>query len=85
MSQKNATELWVRDERGEVRQATGEEIVLEARRVMNRRVHRGTSMTSPQAVRDFLSIKLGALEHETFCVLLLDLCVAHSYVQESPR
>jgi DNA repair protein RadC len=29
-------------------------------------------MTSPQAVRDFLSIKLGALEHESFCVLLLD-------------
>jgi DNA repair protein RadC len=72
MSQQNAIELCVRDEGGEVRQATGEEIVLEARRVMNRRVHRGTSMTSPQAVRDFLSIKLGALEHETFCVLLLD-------------
>jgi DNA repair protein RadC len=72
MSHKNITELWVRDERGEVRQATGEEIVSEARRIMNRRVRRGTSMTSPQAVRDFLSIKLGALEHETFCVLLLD-------------
>ena len=72
MSHKNATELWVRDERGEIRLATGEEIVSEARRVMNRKVHRGTSLTSPQAVRDFLSIKLGALEHESFCVLLLD-------------
>jgi hypothetical protein len=29
-------------------------------------------MTSPQAVRDFLSIKLGTFEHESFCVLLLD-------------
>ena len=25
-------------------------------------------MTSPQVVRDFLSIKLGTVEHETFCV-----------------
>jgi len=39
---------------------------------MSRKIRRGTSMTSPQAVRDFLSIKLGALEHESFCVLLLD-------------
>jgi DNA repair protein RadC len=29
-------------------------------------------MSSPRVVRDFLSIKLGSLEHETFCVLLLD-------------
>jgi hypothetical protein len=72
MSHKNGTELWVRDERGEVRQATSDEVVSEARRVMNRKVRRGTSMSSPQAVRDFLSIKLGALEHEMFCVLLLD-------------
>jgi DNA repair protein RadC len=72
MSHKNATELLVRDEHGEIRAATGEEIVSGARRVMTRKVHRGTSMTSPQAVRDFLSIKLGALEHESFCVLLLD-------------
>jgi DNA repair protein RadC len=72
MSHRNAIELWVRDECGEIKPATGEEIVSEARRVMNRKVHRGTSLTSPQAVRDFLSIKLGALEHESFCVLLLD-------------
>jgi DNA repair protein RadC len=72
MSHKNATELLTRDECGEIRPATCNEIVLEARRVMSRKIRRGTSMTSPQAVRDFLSIKLGALEHESFCVLLLD-------------
>ncbi len=29
-------------------------------------------MTSPRLVKDFLAIKLGTLEHEVFCVLLLD-------------
>jgi len=29
-------------------------------------------MTSPKLVKEFLSIKLGTLEHELFCVLLLD-------------
>jgi len=29
-------------------------------------------MSSPKLVKDFLSIKLGTLEHEMFCVLLLD-------------
>jgi DNA repair protein RadC len=72
MSHKNAVELLIRDESGDTRAATSEEIISEARRVMSRRVRRGTSMSSPQAVRDFLSVKLGALEHETFCVLLLD-------------
>lgn len=29
-------------------------------------------LTSPQAVRNFLRVKLGALEHEVFAVLMLD-------------
>ncbi len=29
-------------------------------------------LTSPQTVRDFLRVKLGALEHEVFAVLMLD-------------
>jgi hypothetical protein len=29
-------------------------------------------MASPKSVKDFLSTKLGTLEHETFCVILLD-------------
>lgn len=39
---------------------------------MTRRIRRGVSMTSPKHVRDFLNLKLGSLEHELFCVLLLD-------------
>lgn len=29
-------------------------------------------MSSPRAVREFLAVKLGTLEHEIFAVLLLD-------------
>jgi len=72
MSHEKVEELWVRNERGETRLATPEEIIRKAREVMSRKVRRGTSMSSPQVVRDFLSIKLGTLEHEIFCVLLLD-------------
>lgn len=72
MSHENCKDLLIRNDHGETRPATPEEILKAARDVMNRKIRRGTSMTSPQVVRDFLSIKLGMLEHETFCVLLLD-------------
>lgn len=72
MSHENVEKLLVRNERGETRPATGDEILRVARDVMTRRVRRGTSMSSPQVVRDYLSTKLGTLEHETFCVMLLD-------------
>jgi DNA repair protein RadC len=72
MSHEKIEELWIRNERGETRLATPEEIIRKSREVMSRKVRRGTSMSSPQVVRDFLSIKLGTLEHEIFCVLLLD-------------
>src|ERR1700722_16421069 len=72
MSHQNFGELLIRNEHGETRPATGEEILRTAREVMSRKVRRGTLMSSPQLVRDFLAIKLGTLEHEIFCVLLLD-------------
>ena len=40
--------------------------------MLGRRVRRGTALTSPQVVRDFLQTKLGDLEHEVFVALLLD-------------
>jgi DNA repair protein RadC len=72
MSHENFEELLVRGARGKTRQATSEEILRAARAVMNQKVHRKTLMTSPKLVKDFLTIKLGALEYEIFCVLLLD-------------
>jgi DNA repair protein RadC len=64
--------LLVRGDYDELRAATTAEIIAAARRAMTRRVHRGTSMSSPRAVREFLAVKLGTLEHEIFAVLLLD-------------
>jgi len=64
--------LLVRDASNELRAATPAEIISAARRAMARRVRRGMAMDSPSAVREFLTMKLGTLEHETFSVLLLD-------------
>jgi DNA repair protein RadC len=67
-----AGRLFIRGKFDELRPATATEIIRAARRAMTRRVRRGTAMDSPTAVREFLAIKLGALEHELFAVLLLD-------------
>jgi DNA repair protein RadC len=72
MTHEKVEQLWAFNEKGAARPATNEEILKAARAFMNRRVHRGVSMTSPQLVKEFLSMKLGTLEHESFCVLLLD-------------
>jgi DNA repair protein RadC len=53
--------LLVRGDYDELRAATTAEIIAAARRAMTRRVHRGTSMSSPRAVREFLAVKLGTL------------------------
>jgi DNA repair protein RadC len=68
----NLSNLLIRDATGEYRTATGEEVLSAARQVLARRVRRGTAMTSPQIVRDFLCAKLGDLEHEIFVALVLD-------------
>ena len=65
-------ELLVADAAGVTRSASPEEILDAARRVLAHRVRRGTRLDSPAATRDYLCVKLGALEHEVFTVLLLD-------------
>jgi DNA repair protein RadC len=57
---------------GSSRIATAEEIITAAREHMSRRVRRGTSLSSPKATRDFLTLKLGSLEREVFAVIFLD-------------
>lgn len=71
-SQCQSLELLVRDSKGAYRLATGDEVLKAARQVIGRRVRRGTSMTSPPLVRDFLRTKLAELPHEVFVALLLD-------------
>jgi DNA repair protein RadC len=67
-----ARRLWIRGDFDKLRPATATEVIAASRRLMTRRVRRGAPLDSPSAVRDFLTTKLGALEHEVFAVLLLD-------------
>jgi len=47
--------------------------VLEvARRCLGEDMRAGSALTSPGAVRDYLRVSLGALEHEVFVVIFLD-------------
>ena len=64
--------LLVRDVDGQYRPARAEEVLHQARRVLSQRVRRGATMSSPQAVKDYLRLEIGVLEHEVFCVLFLD-------------
>ena len=64
--------LVVRDVDGQYRPARAEEVLSQARRVLSRRVRRGATMSSPQAVKDYLRLEIGVLEHEVFCVLFVD-------------
>ena len=64
--------LLVCDVQGDYREATAEEILVAARRVMARKVRRGTAFTDPMVARDYLQVKLAMLEHEVFVVILLD-------------
>ncbi len=64
--------LLVRDVDGQYRPARADEVLTQARRVLSQRVRRGATMSSPQAVKDYLLLEIGMLEHEVFCVLFLD-------------
>jgi DNA repair protein RadC len=64
--------LLVRDVDGQYRPARSEEVLSQARRVLSQLVRRGATMSSPQAVKDYLRLEIGVLEHEVFCVLFLD-------------
>ena len=71
-AQNETSELLIRDALGQYRLATPDEVLQAARQVIGRRVRRGTSMSSPQTVRDYLRTKLAGREHEVFVTLLLD-------------
>ena len=51
---------------------SAEEIVAMARTLVNRRFAKGRSITSPDAFRDYLQLKLAEREYELFCCLYLD-------------
>ena len=64
--------LLVRDVDGQYRPASADEVLAQARQVLSRRVRRGATMSSPQAVKDYLRLQVGVLEHEVFTVIFLD-------------
>jgi DNA repair protein RadC len=64
--------LMVCDEGGAYRPATADEVLRGARTVLSRRVRRGVTFDSPKVVREFLTVQLGALDHEVFCVAFVD-------------
>jgi DNA repair protein RadC len=64
--------LYTLDAAGQPIPATGDEVIAAAREHLSHRVRRGVSLDSPQATRDFLALKLGSQEFETFCCLFLD-------------
>ena len=57
---------------GDYRPAEAGEVLQAAQRLLGQKLQGREVLTSPQAVRDFLRVKLGALEHEVFAVLMLD-------------
>ena len=64
--------LMVRDAQGRDLLATAEQILEAARQAIERKMQRGTSFTSPAAVKEYLRAKLAGFEHEVFAVLFLD-------------
>jgi DNA repair protein RadC len=68
----NSSVLLVRDVAGDYRPADAGEVLQAAQQVLLSRVRGSDVLASPQAVRDFLRVKLGALEHEMFAVVHLD-------------
>ena len=64
--------LMVRDTQGRYLLATAEQILDAARQAIERKMQRGTSFTSPAAVKEYLRAKLAGFEHEVFAVLFLD-------------
>ena len=65
--------LLIRDHHlGVVRKATADEIINAARACLANKVRRGAFLASPTAVRDYLVLRFGQLQHEVFCVIYLD-------------
>lgn len=64
--------LLVRDAQGHYAPATAEQILDAARQVIDQKMQRGASFSSPVAVKGYLQAKLAGLECEVFAVLFLD-------------
>lgn len=64
--------LYVRDQRGEFLPAGADAVIAAAKSHMSRRVRRGTDLSNPRLVRDFLCTRLGIRDCEYFIVITLN-------------
>ncbi|MAZ69789.1 DNA repair protein RadC [Porticoccus sp.] len=64
--------LLVRDDQGRYLPATADQILTAARQVIDQKIQRGASFTSPAIVKEFLCAKLAGFDHEVFACLFLD-------------
>lgn len=64
--------LRVRDSRGRYRPASSQQILAAARQTIDQQYARGATMASPQAVREYLQVKLSGFPYEVFAMLALD-------------
>jgi DNA repair protein RadC len=69
---RSTNALLVRDVDGQYRVASADEVLSQAWGVLADRVKPGVTLSSPQAVKDYLRLEIGMLEHEVFCVVFLD-------------
>jgi DNA repair protein RadC len=71
-SDQDITLLRVRDGRGRYRPASRKQILAAARQVVEQKYQRGTTLSSPKAVCEYLQVRLCDYPHEVFSMLLLD-------------
>jgi DNA repair protein RadC len=64
--------LAIRDQSGNYLPATDDQVIKAANAVIDRKMVRGELFSSPLDTQQFLSLKIGALEHEVFVALWLD-------------
>jgi DNA repair protein RadC len=64
--------LFIHGADGAFEPATTEQILAAARQALAHRVRRGASLSSPQKVREYLTMRLGHLDHEVFGLILVD-------------
>ena len=64
--------LFIHGADGVAEPATSEQILGAARQVLAHRVRRGATLSSPQKVREYLSMRLGHLDYEMFALILVN-------------
>ena len=66
------TLLYRLDDTGTAILASPQQVIAAAREQLSHRVRRGSPLSSPKATSDYLTLKLGDRDFESFCCLFLD-------------